>query len=87
MSNYVTYVDAQDELLIAQYPQADLNEQGQVALADFQAWYGLDDFEELDEEYAAVKKLINLSGDETSEVKSACPEGAKDLTALTAADQ
>jgi len=29
-------------------------------MADFTAWYGLDDFDELDEEYKAVKELIEF---------------------------
>jgi hypothetical protein len=29
-------------------------------MADFTAWYGLDDLDDLDEEYAAVKELIEL---------------------------
>lgn len=43
MDNYIQYVDAQDDLLVTQMPQADLDESGKIATADFYAWYGLDD--------------------------------------------
>ena len=55
VGSYVSFVDAQDELLIEQFPEENLNEQGKLAMADFQAWYGLEEFDDLDEEYAAVK--------------------------------
>ena len=31
-----------------------------LAMADFQAWYGLQEFDDLDEEYSAVKSMINF---------------------------
>jgi len=55
MNNYISFVDAEDELLIEQFPEENLNEMGKLAMADFQAWYGLEEFDDLDEEYAAVK--------------------------------
>ena len=42
-------------------------------MVKFQAWYGLEDFDELDEEYAAVKAMINFEGEEPEVAK--CPDG------------
>jgi hypothetical protein len=35
MNSYISFVDAQEELIIEQFPEADLNEQGKMAMADF----------------------------------------------------
>jgi hypothetical protein len=44
-------------------------------MADFQAWYGLDDFEDLDEEYASVKRLIaNTSNLNEATPKALCAD-------------
>ena len=58
IDTYVSFVDAQDDLLITQTPQADLDETGQIATADFYAWYGLDELESLDAEYASVRTML-----------------------------
>ena len=64
LSNHIAFIDAQEELVLEQFPEADINELGKIAKGDFEAnyflWYGLEDFEELDDEYAAVKELVNL---------------------------
>jgi len=55
MDSYVSFVDAQEDLLITQTPQGHLDETGTIATADFYAWYGLDELESLDAEYASVR--------------------------------
>ena len=63
-------------------PQADLDETGKIATADFYAWYGLDDLETLDAEYASVRKFLdstielaeNTQTENTGEVKF-CADG------------
>jgi hypothetical protein len=65
-----------------QMPQADLDETGKIATADFYAWYGLDDLETLDAEYASVRKFLDSTIElledntqtEVSEVKY-CADG------------
>jgi len=59
MDNYVSFVDAQEDLLLREMPQADLDETGKIATEDFYAWYGLDDLETLDAEYASVRKFLD----------------------------
>lgn len=74
MNDYIQFVDAQEDLLIEQSADAIINEQGKLAMQQFQAWYGLEEFEDLDEEYKAVKALINFN-EETEE--KLCPDGTK----------
>lgn len=44
---------------MTELPQADLDETGKIATADFYAWYGLEDLQELDAEYASVRKFLD----------------------------
>jgi hypothetical protein len=50
VGNYVQFVDAQEDLLVAETPigQESVDGSGKIATADFYAWYGLDDLEFLD---------------------------------------
>lgn len=84
MNSYISFVDAQEELIIEQFPEVDLNEQGKMAMADFQAWYGLEDFESLDEEYLSVKNMINLKETKTPEPEPETPMCNDDTTELAA---
>ena len=42
-------------------PNADLDEEGYIAKVDFYSWYGLDDLDSLDDEYANVREIMGLT--------------------------
>ena len=48
IDQFISYVDAQDDLLIAELPNVDIDENGQVAKVDFYSWYGLDELDTLE---------------------------------------
>jgi len=74
IDQYVQYVDAQDDLLIAQVPDAEIDETGSLARVDFYSWYDLDDLDTLDTEYAQVREIYGLTSLEEKAFE--CPEGA-----------
>ena len=60
VGNYIQFVEAQEDLLVAETPfgQESVDGSGKIATADFYAWYGLEDLEFLDQEYSEVRNLL-----------------------------
>jgi len=63
-------------LLIAERPDAQIDESGKIAQVDFYSWYALDDLDTLDQEYANVRQILGLTQlEETNESGGKCPDG------------
>lgn len=60
VGDYIQFVEAQEDLLIAETPigQESVDGNGKIASADFYAWFGPEDLEFLDEEYSSVRSLL-----------------------------
>ena len=66
-------------MLIAEFQDLDIDESGKIARVDFYSWYGLDDLDSLDEEYAKVREIYGLTQLEDAVKPKSCLEGQTEL--------